>query len=113
MRSLKRACAFVLVVCLCVCVFQPVPDFPSLEALLLKWSQFHDGRDFFEFLMDSSKQLIGAFGVREFSTAFFFLGLLVVVGSLTLKNLNVGAGWIHILNLLFAQLGDSAQVESV
>eukprot|EP00438_Fugacium_kawagutii_P028575 Skav232564 [mRNA] locus=scaffold3309:118307:119170:- [translate_table: standard] len=41
------------------------------QALLLKWSQFHDGRDFFEFLMDASKQLIGA-------------------------------GWIHILNLLFA-----------
>ncbi|CAK9043852.1 Store-operated calcium entry regulator STIMATE (STIM-activating enhancer encoded by TMEM110) (Transmembrane protein 110), partial [Durusdinium trenchii] len=50
---------FVLFLCCCA-------------ALLLKWSQFHDGRDFFEFLMDSSKQLIGA-------------------------------GWIHILNLLFAK----------
>ncbi|CAE7620956.1 tetA [Symbiodinium sp. CCMP2456] len=44
----------------------------SLKALLVKWSQFHDGRDFSEFLMDSSKQLIGA-------------------------------AWIHLLNLLFAQ----------
>lgn len=39
---------------------------------MLKWSQFHDGRDLFEFLMDSSKQLLGA-------------------------------GWIHVLNLLFAK----------
>lgn len=50
---------FVLFLCCCA-------------ALLLKWSQFHDGRDFFEFLMDSSKQLLGA-------------------------------GWIHVLNLLFAE----------
>mmetsp|Transcript_44059 Transcript_44059/g.82385 ORF Transcript_44059/g.82385 Transcript_44059/m.82385 type:complete len:244 (-) Transcript_44059:72-803(-) len=50
---------FVLFLCCCA-------------ALLLKWSQFHDGRDLSEFLMDSSKQLIGA-------------------------------GWIHLLNLLFAQ----------
>ena len=37
-----------------------MPANGTVQALLVKWSQFHDGRDFSEFLMDSSKQLIGA-----------------------------------------------------
>ena len=50
----------------CVVTMQTVPAAlagahqSNGQALLVKWSQFHDGRDFSEFLMDSSKQLIGA-----------------------------------------------------